>query len=107
MWLRAASLGAEDRRSSRPMTTGGGPAHCTSRARPVANASMLDVHADSTALAETQREVSTRLRSLADSLERLPAPAAADVLTVLASRPLTLQQAEHLVARATWIVASE
>ena len=68
---------------------------------------MLDVHADSTALAETQREVSTRLRSLADSLERLPPPAAADVLTVLGNRALTLQQAEHLVARATWTVASE
>src|SRR4051795_4555834 len=59
---------------------------------------MFDIDADNGAATDAQRECSTRLRSPAHLVGRLPPTAAADVVTVLSRRALTLQQAEHLVA---------
>ena len=57
---------------------------------------------------EARREVSTRLRAIADRLDRLPAPAASDLLSRLHDPARTfLHTAERLIARAAWTAATE
>jgi hypothetical protein len=67
----------------------------------------VDVDPIDTALVDASREVAARLRDVAERLEQLPPPAAADLLAALGDPArLFLRTAERLIARAAWTAAT-